>query len=395
MCKSSSCINYLEYKKLINYTSFIECFKEIVSMKISEFQDLQHKEVLNISASQIHNGTFIPPIKRIRIFESDEWEEFTKECLDVIKKEAQAFSVKQYAGAGDKGIDVALFYDEHLLDGRWECYQCKHFNHPLRFSEICVEFGKVLYYTFVKEYSVPEAYFFVSPYGCGTELATMLSRNTQNLKKKVLDSWDKYCKENITSTKEIPLDAPLKAYIEQFDFRIFQEKSPSEMIELHSKSKYHILKFGTGLPVRPENKLPPKEIESNEVKYINKLLEAYREHLGNNLLSLDEVKSHSYINKHLNNSREEFFSAESLYNFSRDIFPDDTFENLKEEIYHYIENTIYGNYGDGFEKVKKVIEKAHDTPVTFSPLGECVRVRDKAGICHQLANEDKIDWVQK
>lgn len=364
-------------------------------MNVSDFQDLQHKEISNIGIAQVRNGTFIPPIKRIQILDSDEWEEFTKECLEVIQKEDNALYVRRYAGSGDKGIDVALFYDENLLEGKWYCYQCKHFDHPLRFSEMCVEFGKVIYYTFIKEYSVPVAYFLVSPHGCGTELATLLSRNVENLKNKILDSWDKYCKEKITKTRSIPLDDALKAYIEQFNFTIFKEKTPSEMIEIHRKSKYHISKFGTGLPVRPKNNLPPQEITSNEVKYINKLLEAYREHLNNNILSLDDVKNYNYINRHLNNSREEFFSAESLYNFSRDIFPDDTFENLKEEIYHYVENTIYDNHADGFEKVKKVTEKAYDTPVGFSPLGECVRVRDKAGICHQLANEDKIDWVQK
>lgn len=368
---------------------------KVLPMKNSDFQDFPHKEIPNIGISQVHNGTPIPPIKRIQIFSNDEWEDFTRECLEVMQKEKNAFCVRQYSGSGDKGIDVALFYDENLLDGVWECYQCKHFDHPLMFSEMCIEFGKIIYYTFIKEYSVPKSYFLISPYGCGTDLATLLSRNPENLKSKILNSWDKYCKEKITKTKIIPLDDELKEYIENFDFTIFKEKTPSEMIELHRKSKYHIYRFGSGLPTRPKDKTPPKIIETNEVKYINKLLDAYREHLNDNHLSLNDVKNYSDINRHLNNSREEFFCAESLYNFSRDIFPDDTFENLKEEVYRYVENTVYDNHADGYEKVKKVVEKAHDTPVNSSPLCECVKVRDKAGMCHQLANEDKIDWVKK
>lgn len=364
-------------------------------MNLSEFKEITPQRLNDVGISQIHNGTNISPIKRIQIFSPDEWEEFTEEILEVIKNQKNALYVRRFTGSGDKGIDVALFYDKNFLKGKWDCYQCKHYSSPLIFSEQCIEIGKIIYYSYIQEYKVPASYFFIAPYGCGTGLTFLLSKGKNELKQKVIDSWKQYCQTKITRTKEIPLDTNLKEYIEKFDFSIFKQKTPAELIAIHKQSKHHIHKFGTGLPPRPNISLPPDNISNNELKYVNKLIEAYKEHLKDPRLTLQDVSDYQTLQSHLNRSREEFFSAESLNNFSRDILPDGTFDKLKKEVYNYVENTILDEYKDGLERARKVIDKSHDTPVDSSPLKECIVVRDKAGICHQLANEDVIDWVKK
>ena len=363
-------------------------------MNISDFIDIDHNKKYQATYSQVCNGSYVPPIKRLKIFNSDEWEEFTEECLNVLKKEHKALVVKRYSGSGDKGIDVAIFYDEKYLQGKWECYQCKHYDHPLRFSEMCLEFGKIIYYSYKHEYSVPQKYYLVSPCGCGTELSMLLSREHEKLKNNIIKQWDKYCRAHITRITTVDMDEKLLEYINQFDFSIFHEKTPPEMLDIHQISPNHALRFGGGLSARPQNETPPQKITEKEMNYVNKLLKAYGDSIGQNTLSLGCLKKYSKFERHFQNSREAFFSAESLNNFSRDQLPDGSFETLQNEIYRYVENTIMEKCDNGFEKVKKVVQKSYDTPIDSHPLKDCVTLTDKAGICHQLANEDKIDWVE-
>lgn len=364
-------------------------------MDISEFRDIKQANNTNIGFSQVRDGAYISPQKRLQIFSPEEWEEFTEEVANEIKKQQNAFCVKRFAGSGDKGIDIALFYDEKCLEGKWACYQCKHYKEPLTFSTQCIEMGKIIYYSFIGEYTAPLEYFFIAPLGCGTELTFLLSKGADKLKQKVISNWEKYCQNKITREKDIFLTDELREYINNFNFTIFKQKTPLEIIEIHKKSSYHICKFGTGLPPRPRNILPPNKISNNEIKYTEKLLDAYKDYLKDKNLTLQDIKKYGNLLSHFNRSREEFFSAESLNNFSRDLLPDGTFDEFKNEVYDYVENTLLDTYENGFERVRKVVDKSHDTPVDSTPLKDWIRVRDKAGICHQLANEDKIDWTQK
>ena len=38
--------------------------------------------------------------------------------------------------------------------------------------------------------------------------------------------------------------------------------------------------------------------------------------------------------------------------------------------------------------------EAAKTPIDNNPLNSNVSVKDKKGICHHLANEDRLKWVQ-
>lgn len=58
----------------------------------------------------------------------------------------------------------------------------------LGFSDVVVEFGKLIYFTLNGDYPIPQV-LFVAPYDLSTTFSNLL-KNKNELKKAVLDSWD-------------------------------------------------------------------------------------------------------------------------------------------------------------------------------------------------------------
>lgn len=115
---------------------------------------MSKKEIYTTSYHTTYGKTILP-IKRVELFSPDEWEEFIEEWLDVKKNEY--LEVERLGGAGDKGRDViAYITDKKKSNYKWDCYQCKHYSAPLTPTQVYVEFGKIIYYTFKNEYPVPK-----------------------------------------------------------------------------------------------------------------------------------------------------------------------------------------------------------------------------------------------
>jgi hypothetical protein len=140
-----------------------------------------------VAAQQTTNGPPIPAIARIRLYSAEEWEAFTNEWAHYL------FQVKQvvrFTGAGDRGVDIAVFEAGQDFHGVWDAYQCKHYNDPLRPSDIYVELGKVLRFSFSREYTVPRSYTFIAPCGIGTKLNNLL-KTPSKLKQELISNWEK------------------------------------------------------------------------------------------------------------------------------------------------------------------------------------------------------------
>lgn len=109
-----------------------------------------------VTAAQVANGPVMPPQQRLLTYSPGEWEGFVEEwayyCLTTKYEHVQRFS-----GAGDMGIDVAGFADGERLQGIWENFQCKHYDHAIRPSDVWTEFGKVIWYSYKGEYAAPVA----------------------------------------------------------------------------------------------------------------------------------------------------------------------------------------------------------------------------------------------
>ncbi|ELY3221522.1 TPA: ABC-three component system protein, partial [Salmonella enterica subsp. enterica serovar Agona] len=91
--------------------------------------------------------------------------------------------------------------------------------------------------------------------------------------------------------------------------------------------------------------------------------------------------------------RERFYHAESLKNFARDTVPAGTFDALQDEIYHGVIDVCEDYHLSGFARMKETMKHATTIAVTSNPLVTSIKTQDRQGICHQLANDDRLIWV--
>lgn len=344
----------------------------------------------NLSAAHVQTGVPIPKPMRVRNFSPDEWEEFVEEWATTLA--TSYVKVSRFGGAGDLGVDIAGFCDQSGFEGVWDNYQCKRYDHPLRPSDIWVEIGKIIYYARIGKYSLPRKHYFVASIGVGTTLEQLLSKPTE-LRNKFKENWATYCMEKITTTAKIELSGELLSYVDSFDFSIFSSKSHVELIEAHSQTGFHAVRFGGGLPARPDPDGPPEAPAPNESRYIRQLLDAYGDHLGTTLSDANALGSYSSIEKDFLRQRERFYHAEALRNFARDTVPEGTFNDLQDEIYHGVVDIAEGTHAHGFDRMKATITQATSVAVTANPLASVTKTQDRQGICHQLANDDRLLWV--
>lgn len=102
------------------------------------------------------------------------------------------------------------------------------------------------------------------------------------------------------------------------------------------------------------------------------------------------------LKEHFVDSRIQFYSAESLRSFSRDYLPPGEFEKLQDEVHDGIRDDIRDDYPSGYKRVIAVVKTARNLQLTSHALISRLTVRDRGGICHQLANnKDEVRWVKK
>jgi hypothetical protein len=95
---------------------------------------------------EIRSGPAIPPIERIKLFSSADWEA----CVDEWTSSLATYGlVERAAGAGDMGCDVIATVDPAIENGPWDNFQCKHYDHPLTPGDIWLELGKLCYFTHI------------------------------------------------------------------------------------------------------------------------------------------------------------------------------------------------------------------------------------------------------
>ncbi|HPW27833.1 MAG TPA: hypothetical protein PLL01_00435 [Rhodoferax sp.] len=347
---------------------------------------------VQVTSAQVMHGPLIPPQQQLLLYSSDQWEDFVQEWAHYCLKKLYV-QVQRFTGAGDRGIDVAGFADAQKLQGVWDNYQCKHYDHPLRPGDVWVEIGKIIWYSFKKDYRAPRRYFFVAPKGAGTGLTAYLSDATK-LRGGLISNWDKNVRGQITSTQEIPLDEDLLAYVQLFDFSIFEAKTSLQLIEDHRQTPLHATRFGGGLPPRPVVPQPPATIATAESRYVSQLLGAYADHTKSTVSDPGALKSWPKLQGHFSRQREAFYQAEALRVFARDTVPAGTFEALQGDIYDGVVDTHDAAHTDGFARVCEVTKAARDLQITENPLISCTKPKDRDGICHQLANEDRLQWTK-
>lgn len=340
-----------------------------------------------VTPEQVEVGSPIPPIKRIRLFSADDWEDFTLEWAHSLN--SRYSKVLRCGGAGDMGRDIVAF----VKGGKeWHNYQCKHYAKALAPSNIYVEIGKLLHYSFLGHYEYPQMYFFVAPRGAGTKLDKLLKSPT-DLKRELFDNWDSACYEKITKTAQIPLTGKFLKYAEAADFSIFDTVSPITMIEEHRATQFYVARFGGGLPPRPVAQTPPAAVASNEVRYVDELFGAYTDDAGTKINDLSTLRRHTTYSQHFDRSRQAFYSAESLRNFSRDNLPVESYSELQDDIFEGVIDVVNDSHCSAYKRCIAVTQASKQLQISH-PLQSRMKQIDRSGVCHQLVDEGKITWVK-
>ncbi len=344
-------------------------------------------EPLILVAPTTPAGRLMPPKQVLYVYSPDEWEEFVYEWARALGE--PYVNVEILGGSNDGGIDVAAFLSQEGLRGQWDCYQCKHYKSGLIWSQAWPEIFKVIRWVAEGRYTMPRRYRFVAPRGCGKALARTLQDPPQ-LKTDFL----RELTSEATVIKETPDDvlARITDLAKKTDFSIFKSENIDDVIDVHGKTREHIARFGTPLKTRPEVGVVPEYDASQESRYVGQLLEVYRDSYSKDIVTVDDAMGNPRARFHLARQREYFFSAESLRLFARDSVPAGTFEGLQDDVHVGVFETYARDYPNSMDRLTSVLEKSTSLALNGNVLLMMTKPRDTMGICHQLANENRLKW---
>lgn len=349
------------------------------------------------TAAQAKSGMAFEPAMLVGLYSPDQWERFTEEWLQAFKNDFAM--IRRLSGPGDRGLDVLAFTDLAAFDAPWRSFQCKRYGGPLSPSDLWIELGKIIYFSFIKAspfdgtHCLPDRHIFVAPKDVGLT-AQKLLLNPASLKKGMIENWAKYCATGLGKDISAPLTGPLADYVAAFDFAIFGYKSVVEVIAEHKTTQYHVTRFGSAFPPKPAATPAPAQPASNEAVYVRKLLDAYGDNQRTTFNTLADLAPKDALTRHLRRQRELFYDAECLRGFARDTVPEGVFEGLSDDIFHAVIDIVESDHACGFERVKAVVTQAAIVDVSGNALSSVSTVRERQGICHQLANDDRLTWVK-
>jgi len=270
----------------------------------------------NANARLLGLGAGLPvsSLDRLAQFSATEFERFTLEWATgyLAAQTAGVYEAQQRGGAGDKGRDIVVWLDPpNVVPRRWRLYQCKHYDSKLGFGKAAAEIGKVLHYTLIGDYTPPEDYWFVTHKGVTSPFQDLLD-SPGKLRDSIIAHWSKHCANEIKTNASVDLTAELRAHINGFDFSIFRAKQPLEIIEEHSKTRFHLAVFGAPLINRPKPPNPPSAVAPAETKYVRQLYQVIGEQLGCKVTEVSDF-SHEEVHRNLfERSRITFYCAEGL-----------------------------------------------------------------------------------
>lgn len=334
------------------------------------------------------SGPILLPRQYIAFFSPSDWEEFVYEWARALEG---YLHVQIPGGSGDRGLDVVGLLTDAGTDGQWDCFQCKHYNRALRPGDAYPEMYKVIAGATDGVYTLPRRYRFLAPHGCGPTLTRLLS-SPAKLKEGFL-SWLEGSSSPLHDA-DSDMQARIRATAQGIEYSLFKAEDLEDVLVVHRRSPNHVLRFGTQ-PITRARELAqtPSEVDlSREAVYVKKLVEVYNERHGTAWKTEAEISDAS-SREHFKRAREAFFSAEDLRGSARDQVPAAVFSDLQQDMYDGVVDIEQMDHPNGMSRLSKVTEKASTVPLDSSPLIRIIRPRDRTGLCHQLANDERLNWI--
>jgi hypothetical protein len=340
-------------------------------------------------ATSWSSGPPVTPQQRIHFYSPEQWEEFLEEYVSGLSE--GYVQVTRVGGSGDRGADVAGFKSEHGFEGPWDCYQGKHYARSLMPADAYVEVFKVLASVLEGVYTLPDIYSFLAPRGCGPTLKRLVNKPTE-FRSKFLDQVQRP-DSALAANKDPDLVAKVRVFATEIDFCMFRSSELIDVLDVHSKTRYYSIRFGQPLRPRPEVPSPPDVLQENEVRYVAQLIEVYAEKHPSENFKDAQLAKNAIVGNHFRRQRKAFYSAEALRLYARDSVPEGTFEALQEDIYDGVVEVAESDHPSGWERLMKVLSASAQLDLSAHTLISVSNASDRKGICHQLANEDTLNWM--
>lgn len=326
-----------------------------------------------------------PIVKRVRAYDATEWEIFISEWQKGLQGYAE---VKRLGGAGDHGRDVIGLCGPQACQGDWDNFQCKHYEVPLSVPKACEDAGKIIFHAFKGEFKPPRRCKFVAPRGPSTELRDMLL-NPDKFKSEVLKTWSTRVAGRVVAGEKHLLEGNLAAFVDAYDFASFGYSTLDEILDDHRRTAYWASRFGGELPPAPAG-VTPAAVGAGETVYVGRLLEVYSEVTGKQISALKDLDGHSNWKQDLQNQRVRYYDAEAFMAHYRDQTEPGTIEDFAEQIFDAIEPSIAMKTAGNDRLTTALTMAAQAAPA--SVLAPRAKIRVKQGVCHQLANENRLRW---
>lgn len=337
---------------------------------------------------EISAGSF-PPSVQVKQFSDKQWEAFIEACC-LLDKNKGYVNVKRLGGPGDAGRDVEARLTTDLKIDQWDLYQAKHYQNQLAPSDFFPELAKFFWHLGLGTFPRSRYYLICAPLNTGPELHDLLAKPDE-FKKRFLADWESE-KTGLKGKAKWKTPDTL-AQIEAFDFKNIREVLVRELIELHSTDQVNHFKLFHITPVRGDDPSAPTNPSAEEEVYINELVKVYEEDVGKPM-TFGEVIASSDYSEHLMDCRSEFYCAEGLKRFSRDIYPNE-FERLLTMVHQGIRSTVsHPKHKNGLDRLSAAVTQVISLPLNDSKLHPTMRPGDLPGSCHHLVNEKKIKWVK-
>ena len=172
-------------------------------------------------------------------------------------------------------------------------------------------------------------------------------------------------------------------------------QKPLELINEHAKTRYHLTVFGAPLIERPPPPTPPSSVAAGETEYVSQLFAVIGEALNSEISETTDFASTSVYARLFDRSRITFYCAEGLKELARDQMADTAyFDTLLDEF----TNGLFHNYTalelTGMQRLISTIQAAQALQLGNHTLAPHVLANDREGMCHQMANEKRVNWCK-
>ena len=131
-------------------------------------------------------------------------------------------------------------------------------------------------------------------------------------------------------------------------------------------------------------------------RYIEQLIGVYVHDSGDDTISASSLlgSQSSTVSRHFNRSRERFFYAETIREFARESLPEGfEFNTIQDEVFNGVIEIAESTFDTALKRVNETTKSATCLTLGEHPLKPYLKVQSLSGICHQLANDDRLTWV--